>query len=195
MIRLLRFGVIVLSTIVVALLLFIVVAYTSRSKVLSMSAWSTNVILSITITAGLLGAGIGFADSMIFNPVTGTVIVPSSGIMLVGDITFEIYWDVTGTREVTMVEWGALMPGDVATVEFWVKNEGNTLLYCDTGTEEWVPSGSEQYFDLTWNFGDTPVGSLRSRKVIMELHVHEDITGIDEFTFNIIIYGDVAPFS
>ena len=195
MIRLLRFGVIVLGTIVVALLLFIVVAYTSRSKVFSMSAWSTNVILSITITAGLLGAGIGFADSMSFNPVTGTVIVPSSGIMLVGDIAFEIYWDVTATSEVTMVEWGALEPGGVGTVEFWVKNEGNTLLYCDTGTDEWVPSGSDQYFDLTWNFGDTPVGSHRSRKVTMELHVHADITGINEFTFNIIIYGDVTPFS
>lgn len=195
MIYLLRFGVILLGTILVALLLFIVAAYSSKSKVFSASTWTSEVIRAIILVAGLLGASFGFVDSMIFNPVTGTVIVPSSGIMLVGDIAFEIYWDVTGTNEVTMIEWGAMMPGDVMTVQFWVKNEGNTLLYCDTGTDEWVPSGSEQYFDLTWNFGETPVGSLRSRKVTLELHVHSDITGIDEFTFNIIIYGDVAPFT
>lgn len=195
MIYLLRFGVILLGTILVALLLFVVAAYASKSTVFSASTWTKDVIRAIMIVGGLLGMGIGAVDFMIFDPVTGTVTITSSGIMLVGDIDFEIYWDVTGTNEVTTVEWGALEPGDIATVQFWVKNEGNTLLYCDTGTDEWVPSGSEQYFDLTWDFGDTPVGSLRSRKVTMELHVHSDITGIDEFWFNIIVYGDTAPFT
>ncbi len=195
MIHLLRFGVILLGTIVTALLLFIVAAYTSKSTVFSASTWTKDVIRAIMIVGGLLGAGIGGVDFMIFDPMTGTVTITSSGIMLVGDVEFEIYWDVTATSEVMMVEWGALMPGDVATVEFWVKNEGASDLYCDTGTDEWVPSGSEQYFDLTWNFGDAPIGQYRSRKVIMELHVHSDITGVDEFTFNIIIYGGTVPFT
>lgn len=194
MIHLLRFGVILLGTVLIALLLFIVAAQASKSNVFSASTWTPEVIRAIMIVGGLLGVGIGGVDFMIFDPVAGTVTITSSGIMLVGDVEFEIYWDVTGTSEVTMVEWGALMPGDVATVEFWVKNEGNSNLYCDTGTDEWMPSGSDQYFDLTWDFGDTPVGSGRSRKVTMELHVHSDITGVDEFTFNIIIYGDTSPF-
>ncbi len=195
MIHLLRFGVILLGTILIALLLFVVAAQASKSKVFSASTWTPEVIERIMIVAAILGTAIGAVDYAIFDPVMGTVTITSSGIMLVGDVEFEIYWDVTATREVTMVEWGDLMPGDVATVEFWVKNEGNSNLYCDTGTDEWVPSGSDQYFDLTWDFGDTAVDSGRSRKVTMELHVHDDITGIDEFTFNIIIYGDIAPFS
>jgi hypothetical protein len=194
-IHLLRYGVILLGTVVVALLLFIVAAYSSKSTVFSANTWTPEVIRAIMVVGVILGGTIGVIDYAIFDPVTGTVTITSSGIMLVGDVEFEIYWDVTGTSEVTMVEWGDLMPGDVATVEFWVKNEGNSNLYCDTGTDEWVPSGSDQYFDLTWDFGDTPVGPGRSRKVTMELHVHSDITGIDEFTFNIIIYGDIAPFS
>jgi len=195
LIYLLRFGVILLGTILVALLLFIVAAYTSKSKVFSASTWTPEVIRAIMIVAAILGIAIGAVDYAIFDPVTGTVTITSSGIMLVGDIEFEINWDVTGTNEVTTVEWGALEPGEVATVQFWVKNEGAADLYCDMGTDEWIPSGSDQYFDLTWDFGSTAVAQHRSRKVTMELHVHDDITGIDEFTFNIIIYGDIAPFS
>ena len=184
-----------LGTILVALILFVVAAYSSRSEAFSANTWTSEVIRAIVVVATLLGAGIGGVDFMIFNPVTGTVTITSSGVMLVGDVEFEVYWDVTATNEVTMVEWGDLEPGDVATVEFWVKNEGSSNLYCDTGTDEWVPSESEQYFDLTWDFGDTPVGSGRSRKVTMQLFVDENITGIDAFYFNIIIYGDIAPFT
>lgn len=194
MIQFLRFGVIVLGTIMIGLLFFIAVARLSKGAASSASTWSSNVIVSIMLTAGLLGAGIGFADSLIFNPVTDTVIIPSSGIMLVGEVDFGIYWDVTATSKVTRVEWGDLQPGDVGVVEFWIRNEGNSDLYCDTGTDVWVPSGSEQYFDLTWNFGDTPIRQYRPRKVVMELHVHSDITGIHEFTFDIIVYGDTVPF-
>lgn len=195
MIHFLRFIAIVLGTGVVALLLFMVAAYASKSKVFSPNTWSTNVILSLIITGSLLGIGIGLIDSRIFDPITGTVTIPSSGIMLLGDTDFEIYWDVTATNEVTMVEWGILEPGGNGTVQFWVKNEGNVDIYCEIGSDSWTPPGSDQYFDLTWNFGDTPISQYRSRKVTLELHVHDDVTEITDFTFDIIIYGATTPFT
>lgn len=195
LIYLLRFGVILLGTILVSLLLFIAAAYSSRSKVFSASTWTPEVIRSIMIVAATFGAGIAAVDSMMFNPLTGTMIIPSAGIMLAGDVEFGLYWDVTGAERATTVEWGAVMPGDIVTVQLWLRNEGDSVLYCDIGTQEWVPSGSGQYFDLTWDFGSIPVNQGRSRKITMELYVHEDITGVDEFAFDIIIYGAITPFT
>jgi len=194
LIHILRFVAIILSTVVVALLIFVIAAYVSGSDIFSPRTWTTNVVFSIIITASLLGAGIGFFD-LAFNPVTGTVTIPSSGVLLFGEAEFGVYWDVTATNEVMSVEWGVLAPGDTKTVQFWVKNNGNSNLYCELGSNEWLPLEAEQYFDLTWDFGDLPVGQYRSRWATLELHVHSDIANIDEFNFNIIIYGSIEPFT
>lgn len=178
---------------VMSLLTFISAAYASKSKTFSPQTWTKKVILTTTLTSGLVGAGIGALDSTTFEPETDFATIPTSGVMTAGNVTIEVYWDVTATNPVSQIAWGVLDAGENATVQFWVKNEGTKDLYCWLVSDDWIPPEAGPYFDLTWDFGDTPVGKGRARKVTIELHVHTDITGIEDFSFNVIIWGSDVP--
>lgn len=123
--------------------------------------------------------------------------IPTSGVLLAGELSFSVNWDVTGTRPVTKIEWGILEPGDTGNVTLWLKNEASVPIYAkiEQNEESWQPPGAGQYFDLTWDFGQVPLGSNRVRKVILQLHVHQDITEITDFSFDIVITVDDQPFT
>lgn len=123
--------------------------------------------------------------------------IPTSGVLLAGELSFSVNWDVTGTSPATVIEWGTLEPDDTANVILWVKNEASVSIYAkiEWNEESWDPPGAGQYFDLTWNFGETSLGSNRARKVSLQLHVHQDITEITDFSFDIVITVDDQPFT
>lgn len=196
MIQLLRFGVIVLGTIMAGLLLFLGLARFTERKIFAASSWTTNFIMIIMAISGLLGMAIGGIDSMIFDPEASSVIIYSVGIVLEGDVLFNTYWDATATSAVTTVEWGELEPGQTGNVSFYIKNEGTSKLYATmTWTEDsWDPPDAFQYFDLTWDFEDKFVKPGFGQKVRLQLHVHNDITEITGFSFDIVITGDNEPF-
>lgn len=196
MIQLLRFGVIVLGTIMAGLLLFLGLARFTERKIFAASSWTTNFIMIIMAISGLLGMAIGGIDSMIFDPEASSVIIYSVGIVLEGDVLFNTYWDATATSAVTTVEWGELEPGQTGNVTFYIKNEGTSKLYATmTWTEDsWDPPDAFQYFDLTWDFEDKFVKPGFGQKVRLQLHVHNDITEITGFSFDIVITGDNEPF-
>jgi len=100
-----------------------------------------------------------------------------------------LYWDVTCTGPVTMVDWGTLTPGQTKGVTVYIKNTGNGPMRGSISSDNWVPDGAGQYFDLTWDFGSLPLEAGRVRKTTIYIHVHDDITGITDFSFNIIITG------
>lgn len=123
--------------------------------------------------------------------------IPTSGVLLAGELSFSVSWDVTGTSPATEVQWGTLEPDDTGSVTLWVKNEAPVPVYAKLEWNEasWQPAGGDQYFDLSWDFGQNPLGSNRVRKVVLQLHVHEDITGITDFSFDIVITVDDQPFT
>lgn len=145
--------------------------------------------LLIIIAATALGSTIGIYDYV--TVARHERCIPSSGLILGGTSDFGCYWDVTATREVTEVEWGTLEPGVNGIVSFYVKNEATQPIYCAISwiEESWQPEGANQYFELTWDFGENPLGVNRARKVLLKLHVHPDITEITDFSFNILIFA------
>jgi len=113
--------------------------------------------------------------------------IPSEARMLA--IGVGVYWDITCTGPVIKIDWGSLSPGEIKSVIVYIKNTGNGPMTCSIASDNWNPSGANQYFDLYWDFGMSTLDAGRIRKTMISLHVHSDISGITNFSFNIIITG------
>lgn len=123
-------------------------------------------------------------------------VIPTSGVMMAGAVPFGVYWDPTGTRPVTSIEWGNLWPGQTRNATFYVRNEGSSPIYCSASWNEtsWKPANASRFFDMTWNFGGAPLAPSRARKVTLALHVHKDVWGVETFSFDIVISAQNEPY-
>lgn len=192
--RLLRFGVIILATIIVGLPPFLLLTY--KDKVLGTKAWTIKFTAGLLSILALFGSGLASYDYMAFDAIPQTKSIQTVGIMLAGDADFGVYWDSTATSPVTEVEWGELEVGLTGSVTFYIKNEGASNLYAEAVWDitSWVPPGADQYFDLTWDFDTKMLRPGFAQRTLLELHVHDDVTGFTDFSFDIIITGDDQPF-
>ncbi|KKL01322.1 hypothetical protein LCGC14_2627110 [marine sediment metagenome] len=192
--RILRFGVIVLAMVTMGLPPLLLLIY--RDKHLGIQAWSPKFTATLLSILALFGSGVAGYDYMAFDAVPQTTSIQTVGIMLAGDADFGVYWDSTATNPVTGIEWGELEPGLTGSSTFYIKNEGASNLYAEAvwTIASWIPSGASQYFDLTWDFDTKMLRPGFAQRTVLELHVHDDITGIEDFSFEIIITSDDQPF-
>jgi len=123
-------------------------------------------------------------------------VIPSSGVITAGVLPFGVYWDPTGTKQVTSISWGTLSPGQTGNATLYVRNEGAAPIYCavDWVASSWIPQNASQFFTLTWNFGRAPLYPQRSRKVLVQLYVKPNISGIETFSFDIVINAQDEPY-
>ena len=192
--RILRFGVIVLATIIMGLPPFLLLTY--KDKVLGTRAWTVKFTAGLLSILALFGSGFASYDYMAFDAVPQTTSIHTVGIMLAGDADFGVYWDSTATNPATEIDWGILEPGLTGSATFYIKNEGASNLYAEAVWDipSWIPPGADQYFDLTWDFDTKMLRPGFAQRTVLELHVHDDIAGIEDFSFEIIITGDDQPF-
>jgi hypothetical protein len=163
---------------------------------LDIHVWTSRFTAVTLVVLALFGSGFAGVDYMSFDAVPQTTSIQTVGVMLAGDADFGVYWDSTTTNPVTGIKWGTLEPGLTGSVIFYIKNEGASNLYAETvwDVTSWIPLGADQYFDLTWDFDGKMVRPGFAWKTLLELHVHNDVTGLTDFSFDIIITGDDQPF-
>lgn len=172
--------------ITLAVTLVYIIAYAVlRNRILTRTPKDNKDIKIALLFCTLLGAGLGLLDHLMQDPVTVTI--SSSGILLEGGGEFGVYKDVTGTNTVDHINWESLEPGDSKETQVWVKNEGTTPLTLTLDTVDWSPTNASDYLTLNWDWGDTPLYPDMSRRVTLTLTVSPDITGIDNFSFNIVL--------
>jgi len=112
--------------------------------------------------------------------------VPSIGKLK--KIGIEIYTDSTLSTKLSQIDWGILGPGDVAEVTAYMKSTGNKPSNITMHTENWNPSNAGNYITLTWDY--PPGRILQPGEVVaikFRLTISETITGIDNFSFDIVI--------
>lgn len=101
-----------------------------------------------------------------------------------------VYWDSTLTRNVTAIEWGFLEPGQNKTVRVYIQSVSNVPVTLDVTTVNWQPPNASTYIKLSpgpsvatlLNPGD-------SIPLDLTLSISPNITGIKNFSFDIIIRG------
>ena len=101
-----------------------------------------------------------------------------------------IYADENATIVVSEINWGMLEPGESKNVTVYVKNEGNVQVTLALTVESWVPSNAEDFITLSWNYDGTTFDVEEIRRLTLTLTVDSSITGITEFSFDIVISAE-----
>jgi len=98
-----------------------------------------------------------------------------------------VFWDRERTRPVTSIDWGVIEPGEDKSVVVFIQNQANVPTKFGLSTANWTPPEASNYISLTWNYTYDDVWVDAVVPVEMTLHVADSITGIENFSFDIII--------
>jgi hypothetical protein len=105
-------------------------------------------------------------------------------------VGINIYWDPECTNPCTTINWGELYPGDTKTQQIYIKNVENTPCTLTMATSNWTPTEASNYITISWNYAGQTLNPSEILPVTFTLKVSEQVTGINDFTFDIIIYAN-----
>jgi archaellum component FlaG (FlaF/FlaG flagellin family) len=141
-------------------------------------------------TAGTIIAIIGAA--IILTVTTAGLLsvnqtVPSSGI--VTTVNVGVYQEYACTNNLTSIDWGTLSPGDSTTQTIYIKNIGTQPITITMTKTNWNPTAANGPITLSWSPNDTTLNVGQVATATLTLDVSESISGITDFSFNIVITG------
>lgn len=105
-----------------------------------------------------------------------------------------VYWDYGCTRSVQEINWDTLFPGAKKNVTVFIRNQLQNAIYLMLNTSDWNPQSAFNYMILSWDYQGNALNPRSVVKVNLILAVKPTITGITNFSFNIII-GEALPKS
>lgn len=135
-------------------------------------------ILILSTTVGIV-IGVNFVEKRIYS--TGIIITPTPGL--------EIYWNQNLTNPVSNVSWGTLWPGNQKTITLYISNTGNMPLTLNMTTQGWTPQEASNYISVTWTAENTVIPDGGVLQANVTLAVSSSITGISDFSLDIVIAG------
>jgi hypothetical protein len=140
--------------------------------------------VSIILVVGALVA----VSTLVSGLLIASQTIPNTGN--VKAIGVGVYSDSACTQEVLSIQWGTLDPGETSDETVYICNEGNVAVILSMATENWHPSSASSYITLGWNLEEGYVLSHgQSVETVLTLSVSSSISGVESFTFDIIITG------
>jgi len=100
-----------------------------------------------------------------------------------------VYSELACINPVTSIDWGTLEPGQKVNKTVYVKNSSNVPLTLSMTTQNWNPSNAPSYINCTWNSEGKSLDANQVTPAVLTLSVGNNITGITDFSFNIVIVG------
>jgi hypothetical protein len=123
--------------------------------------------------------------SAVYAVVSNNTIIQSSGA--VKAIGVSVYWDAACTDEVATIDWSTLEAESSENKAVYIKNTGNAAATLFLDPDNWNPSAASQYITLDWDYAGQSSNPSAVLEVILTLNISSDISGITDFSFNIII--------
>ena len=157
--------------------------YQSSNTILKQSSITTPDELSTNIPNQGKIAFLNQSSSNYSNP--SEITVSDAGVLKA--IGIGVYWDSGLTSKVSTTYWGFLQPGAQKSLMVYVHNEGNSPVTLSLSTSNWAPSTASAYLALTWNYNGQTISPSAQMQVTLTLTVSSNITGISNFSFDIII--------
>jgi hypothetical protein len=136
-------------------------------------------------------AMIGMVASVVAIGLYSYQIVPTNG--RVRTVGVNVFWYSNCTGAVTNIDWSLLEPGGSKNVTVYIQNNGTAPISLNMTTENWTPGSASSKMALSWNVENHVVAPDSFVQAVLSLSVSPDISGIDEFTFDIVIYGRETP--
>jgi len=100
-----------------------------------------------------------------------------------------VYEEAGCVTRVTSIDWGTLDPGDIKTKTAYIRNESNVPVTLGLSTVNWQPPEAETYMTLSWDYSGRDLNPGEVLTVVLTLTISLDVTGIEAFSFDIVITG------
>jgi hypothetical protein len=139
------------------------------------------VIVLVSVFAFVAGAAITFAVMHWTRRIPSIATLKTVGV--------GVYEDPACTVIVTQIDWGILEPGDTATFDAYIKNLSNVPITLTIHTEDWSPANASNFISLSWDYDGTRIPVDSSIPVTFALNVDAATSGIESFSFTIVIVG------
>jgi hypothetical protein len=138
------------------------------------------------------GAIIALAATSIFLTIVtagmiATQIIPSNGT--VTTINVGVYTDDQYTQNCTLINWGAIYPGNSTSTTVYVKNTGGVPITLSMTATTWVPEDADDHLTLTWNRQGEVLEVGAQVSADLTLAAALDTGDLTDFSFNIVITG------
>ena len=118
-----------------------------------------------------------------------TVSVTLSSTGSVKAINVEVYWDFECTQVVNSIDWGTPEPGDSVAKTVYVKNTGTAPMTLSMSCSGWNPVEAGNYLTLSWDREGAILDAGAVVPAVLTLTVSDTVSGITDFSFNIVIEG------
>ena len=139
---------------------------------------------SSIIATVLLALLSGFTVSGLLN--TSKTLTSSGSVKT---INVGVYYDDLCTQVMNSVDWGTLKPGEEVYQTVYIMNPGSSPLNVSMTTSNWAPVEAANYITFTWDSEGASIDSDQVLQVLLTLSVSDMITGLTDFSFNIVIEG------
>lgn len=87
------------------------------------------------------------------------------------------------------VDWGTPGPGDNVNTTVYIRNSGTASMNLSLTTSSWTPAEAENYITLSWYREGFVLNVDQVTQAVLTLSVSDTITGIVDFSFDIVIEG------
>jgi len=133
-------------------------------------------------------AGLGIVlTTLVFGVLTTNQSVNNTGnVKAVG---VNVYSDSGCTQQLSLIPWGTLEPGARRNYTIYIKNTGNVGVTLNLTTGNWNSSAARSYITLTWNREAYALSHQTSVSAILSLAVSSSVSGVQGFSFDVIITG------
>lgn len=91
---------------------------------------------------------------------------------------------------ITHINWGTLFPNSTSTYQVFACNNGTVPITLNMITENWNPPSAQQYLTLSWNYSGIVINPNQTLPITFSLYVSENVSGISDFSFDIVIIGE-----
>lgn len=92
--------------------------------------------------------------------------------------------------DVDFIDWEMVEPNSSNTQLINVQPTGNVPVTLTLATANWTPPNASQFLTLTWNYTGQILQPFEWTPVELTLTVASNVTGIDSFSFDILIIAE-----
>jgi hypothetical protein len=134
-----------------------------------------------------LSVGLVVGSALTYAALQVSFSIPTSGSVYA--VNVGVYSDSSCTQILTSISWGSVHPGESLDRTVYVKNTGNAPITLSMTTSGWSPAAANGPITISWNKEGTVLNAGQSTAATITLSTSAGISGITDFSVNIIVTG------
>ena len=104
-------------------------------------------------------------------------------------INVQVYWNSGLSNTVEEIDWGTIEPGKSIIKKIYIKHNSRFDLTLKVSDSNWNPVEASKYITFSCDKDGSIIGRREVVVATLTLKVSNEITGIQNFSFDIIIEG------